>query len=166
MSNVYFAGDLHFGHIGITKFRPVYHEAEHRETIIENFNSVLGKRDSLWLMGDIAFSDEMIDQVARITCAYKFLVLGNHDCKNIARWMTVVDNIYGITKQKGMWLSHAPIHPEELRGKINVHGHVHYATLDDPRYFNVSLENIGYKPISLKEIKDRVNSSGKGILVT
>lgn len=160
MSNVFFAGDLHFGHIGISKFRPFSSEEEHRETIIENFNSVLGKRDTLWLMGDIAFNAEVIAQVNRIQCARKFLVLGNHDYKNIRLWLSVVDEIFGITKQKGMWLSHAPIHPDELRGKINVHGHVHYATIDDPRYFNVSLENIGYKPISLLEIRERIGDRG------
>ena len=42
-------------------------------------------------------------------------------------------------KEHGMWLSHAPIHPDELRGKPSVHGHCHYANIqldgkDDPRY--------------------------------
>lgn len=154
MSNVYFAGDLHFGHVGIPKFRPVTSEEIHRERIIENFNRVLGKRDTLWLMGDIAFSADMIHQVSRINCGYKFLILGNHDYANISLWSTVVDGIFGITKKKGFWLSHAPIHPDELRGKMNIHGHVHNATVDDPRYVNVSLENTAYMPVSLEEIRE------------
>ena len=66
----------------------------------------------------------------------------------------------GLEKYKGAWLSHAPIHPAELRGKINIHGHVHYANvLDetgklDNRYFNVSLENTGGCPIALNVIKE------------
>lgn len=153
MSNVYFAGDLHFGHIGITKFRNVKSEEEHREMIIENFNRVLGKRDTLWLMGDIAFTADMIKEIERIKCGNKYLVLGNHDYKNVRLWLSVVNDVFGITKQKGLWLSHAPIHPEELRGKVNVHGHVHYATVQDDRYVNASLENTGFMPVSLNQIR-------------
>jgi len=160
MSRIMLAGDLHFGHKGISRFRDMGEEEQHRETIIRNFNESLGKRDSLYLLGDIAFSEDMIEQIARIKCGYKFLILGNHDCKNIAKWMTVVNNIFGITKHKGAWLSHAPIHPAELRGKINIHGHVHNATLADTRYFNVSLENINYRPIHLEEIKLRCFPNG------
>jgi calcineurin-like phosphoesterase family protein len=61
--------------------------------------------------------------------------------------------VAGIIKYKGFWLSHAPIHPEELRGKPNIHGHVHTNTLNDSRYFNASLENIGYKPVSIEEVR-------------
>ena len=60
-------------------------------------------------------------------------------------------------KYKEFWLSHAPIHPEELRDRINIHGHVHYKNIDDARYFNVSCENIGFKPISLENIRLKVN---------
>jgi len=158
MSRIMLAGDLHFGHKGISRFRGMGEEEQHREQIIKNFNESLGKRDSLYLLGDIAFSDDMIEQIARIKCGYKFLILGNHDSKNITKWMTVVNGIFGITKHKGAWLSHAPIHPNELRGKINIHGHVHYATLDDHRYYNVSLENIDYRPIHLEQIKANIKA--------
>lgn len=64
------------------------------------------------------------------------------------------NKVCGFEKYKKSWLSHAPIHPAELRGKINIHGHVHDATITDEnglpdlRYFNVSLENTGGRPIA------------------
>jgi calcineurin-like phosphoesterase family protein len=65
----------------------------------------------------------------------------------------MVDSVQSLVKYKGFWLTHAPIHPDELRGKMNVHGHVHTKTLADNRYFNVSCENVGYKPVCFDDIK-------------
>ena len=48
--------------------------------------------------------------------------------------------------------------PDELKGKINLHGHIHL--IDDLRYFNVSMENIDYTPISLEEIRSIFKSRG------
>lgn len=155
MSTVYFAGDLHFGHKNIGNFRPVLSESDHREMIIDRFNQVLKKRDTLYLMGDIAFTPEMVEQLDRIKCGYKFLILGNHDIKDTALWLQHVDDIFGIEKYKRAWLTHCPIHPAELRGRINIHGHVHNATIEDNRYFNTSLENTNYNPISYADIVAR-----------
>jgi len=71
------------------------------------------------------------------------------------------DSVYSLKKYREFWLSHCPIHPAELRGKMNIHGHVHYATLDDKRYFNTSLENIDYKPINIEEIRKRIYEENK-----
>ena len=48
--------------------------------------------------------------------------------------------------------------PDELKGKINLH--VHSNNIDDLRYFNVSMENIDYTPISLEEIRSIFKSRG------
>ena len=63
-----------------------------------------------------------------------------------------------------MILTHIPIHPESLaRWGLNVHGHLHanvvklsLAQIPDPRYFNVSMEQINYTPISLETVKKYV----------
>ena len=64
------------------------------------------------------------------------------------------DEVYSLLKYKEFWLSHCPIHPDELRGKLSLHGHTHNHNIDDPRYFNTSCENIDYTPISLHEIRE------------
>ena len=39
-------------------------------------------------------------------------------------------------------------------GYINIHGHTHSQRENDYKHFCVSVEKIGYKPISFKKIKN------------
>lgn len=168
MSNVYFIGDTHFGHKNILKYRPEFSSIEeHDKTITENILSVGGKRNTLWLMGDIIFSKEHVERICTISEHFEYVnwVLGNHDSDNNERQeiirqllnLGIINKIGSLFKKHGFWLSHAPIHPDELRGCNNIHGHVHSQTLPDSRYFNVSCENIDYKPIDLNNIKAILN---------
>lgn len=165
MSNVYYIGDLHWGHRNILKYRPEFSSIEeHDETITSNILATVGKRDTLWLMGDILFTKEHIDRIGLISDHVGQLnwVLGNHDTDNSERQyiireilsMDLINKVGSLFKSNGFWLSHAPIHPDELRGKPNIHGHVHNQTLPDKRYFNTSCENIGYTPMNLNKIKE------------
>lgn len=53
-------------------------------------------------------------------------------------------------------LSHIPIHPESVgRFGTNIHGHLHYQKVDDPRYVCVSLEHTDYFPIEIHEALKR-----------
>lgn len=71
------------------------------------------------------------------------------------------DSVHSLIKYKEFWLSHAPLHPQELRGKINLHGHVHGSTIPDRNYFNCCLENTNYSPISLQQIRDKIKEIAK-----
>jgi calcineurin-like phosphoesterase family protein len=88
----------------------------------------------------------------------KVLVLGNHDILTTQEYLSVFDEVQGLVKKYGMWISHAPVHPNELRGKYNVHGHVHYASIEDDRYFNVCPEVLwpkyGRCLVSLQEMNE------------
>lgn len=84
--------------------------------------------------------------------------MGNH-CTDQVSMKEVVkhfDEVYSLKKYKEFWLSHAPIHPQELRGKYNLHGHMHFETVDDPHYLNLCLEHTGYTPIYLNEVRKRL----------
>ena len=82
----------------------------------------------------------------------KNLVLGNHDV-DAKFFSPYFSKVCGFARYKGAWLSHAPIHPEELRGKINIHGHTHYhCILDDSRYINVCCEQVNFRPVNLNEL--------------
>ncbi len=61
----------------------------------------------------------------------------------------VFEEVHSMLKYKGMWLTHCPMHPDELRGKINIHAHVHEQTVmqgwgpwrkPDPRYVNTCVD--------------------------
>jgi calcineurin-like phosphoesterase family protein len=59
----------------------------------------------------------------------------------------------GLVSKYGFWLSHCPIHPNEMRKKThNIHGHIHIEVIDDPRYICVSCEQVNYTPVLLDEL--------------
>jgi len=114
------------------------------------------------LLGDLFFTEDSLnyfDQYVKHIGQVN-VVMGNHCTNNSERQRAVryianrCNKIGALFNYKGFWLSHAPIHPDELRGKLNIHGHMHDKIVDDSRYFSVCLEQIEYKPISFKEIKD------------
>lgn len=163
MSKVWFISDCHFGHRNILKYRPEFSSIEeHDGTIMENILSTVTKRDTLIMLGDMFFTLEDLQEkgeLLRKAPKVSVLVLGNHDtdtntrAENVGQMWAMFDSVHGIITRNGHWLSHAPIHPIELRGKNNIHGHVHSATVPDDRYINVCCENVNYKPISLDDIR-------------
>lgn len=159
MANVWFISDIHAGHKNIANFRKDFSsEEEHYEYVKRKYHEVVTKRDKVFFLGDIAFNKERLDDVATWTAERKVLICGNHDRDSLSmqELTNAFDEVYALKKYKEFWLSHAPIHPNELRGKYNLHGHVHYATLDDKRYFNCCLENTDYGPIDLNTVRKRL----------
>lgn len=157
------ASDLHLGHKNVTMFRTQFKDVdEHDEFVFNSLIESLNPSDHLWLLGDICFKESSLHYVRRLAEHVNTLnlVLGNHDTDKGSRGaagravMDIADNVYGLVKKsRQFWFSHAPIHPQELRGCVNVHGHVHSDTIDDKNYVNVSLENTGYKAIDFQDIK-------------
>lgn len=170
MSRVWFISDCHFGHRGIGKYRTQFscHE-ENDELIFENIMKTGNRRDTLWMLGDMFFDAEVLEKYGKPIAerfAHTRLILGNHDTDNayrlanVGRMVELFDAVHGLKSQYGFWISHAPIHPAELRGKPNIHGHVHFATVPDDNYINVCCENVDYKPIDLQAIRAGWRSYG------
>ncbi|UIW10558.1 phosphoesterase [Aeromonas phage BUCT695] len=157
MAQTFFIADGHFGHRNILNFRKQFKTIkEHDDYIIDNINSVATKRDKIFFLGDWVFNPQALSLIARIKCPHKHLVMGNHDDYN-ADLLSVFNTISGPIKYKEFWLTHIPVHPMELRGKYNIHGHMHDAVVKDPNYISVCCEQIGYTPISLDEIRSKIH---------
>lgn len=178
MSNNYFLSDLHLGHEAILNFEKEFRSGatweENAENILNNISEIMTKRDTLYLLGDVVLSKKEKDSrywLHRIDMipGRKILIRGNHDLLDLTDYIRVFDEVYGLYKFKGYWLSHAPIHPDELRGKKNIHGHVHrnsitkltyscsYGCLPpikeiDDRYISVCCEALGERPINFNDI--------------
>lgn len=167
MSSVFFIGDLHFGHKRITEFeddcgRKYRYGKDYKENmdiIAERWNERVTKRDKVFVLGDVAFSDEGFEKLKTLT-GTKILVRGNHDNYfSTKKWLEVFDEVEGIVRYKGYWLTHAPIHPDELRGKKNIHGHSHHNIMRlpdgsvDSRYLCMSCEVTNHRPVSIHEIQ-------------
>lgn len=164
MSRVFFIADLHHGHKNICKYRTQFSSPEEHDGVLcDNILSTVGKRDSLWLLGDLFFTEESMQYFHKYLERVKSLqvVIGNHCSDNPERQrnlQTIVQHckVHSLVKYKDFWLSHAPIHPQELRGKKNIHGHMHNEVVNSKDYISVCCEQVGYKPISMEEIRDRV----------
>ncbi len=167
MANVFFIGDLHFGHKRIKDFlddkgrshRYGNDYKENMQIIADRWNEVVTKRDRVYVLGDTAFNDEGFDMLKTLKGS-KILVRGNHDnYYSTEKWLEVFDEVEGIIRYKNYWLTHAPVHPDELRGKKNIHGHVHHNIIrnadgtPDERYVCVCCEVIEHRPISLSQIR-------------
>jgi calcineurin-like phosphoesterase family protein len=160
--SVWFCSDLHFGHKGIERFRKhVSSQEDNEKQIVDCWKQVVTKRDDVYVLGDACFTHESLPEFGLLP-GRKFLVRGNHDLLPTEAYFTFFTEVYGLLKYKEFWLSHAPIHPDELRGRINLHGHVHYNNINDPRYFNCCVENImslyNRPLILLEEIRHIISS--------
>jgi calcineurin-like phosphoesterase family protein len=113
------------------------------------------------VLGDVIFKqgdwENTLDELSELP-GDKILVRGNHD-DFFSAWdlLPIFQDVHGLLKYKGHWLSHAPIHPDELRGAKNLHGHVHGNSLKDNRYYNCCIENVGYAPKCFQEIKEELS---------
>jgi calcineurin-like phosphoesterase family protein len=155
MATVYLTSDLHLGHKNISKFRGLSSEEENYEILKEKWHRVVTKRDTVILLGDVCFTEERLKDFSSWTAEQKILVAGNHDLDKLSMKTLVnyYDKVYSLLKYKGMWLSHAPIHPDELRGRVNVHGHCHYHEVDDQRYLNVCVEHTEMQPVNIELVR-------------
>lgn len=159
---IYFTSDWHLGHNGIVRILKennqihlrgnCQNQEEHDRWLISQHNSVVKKDDTVYVLGDACFNLEGLKKVSKFN-GKKYLLRGNHDQLSDEALRRYFKGIIGFRKHKGFWLSHAPVHPGSLRGLVNIHGHVHGFTLEDPNYINVSVENTDGIPISLAEAR-------------
>jgi calcineurin-like phosphoesterase family protein len=160
----YIISDCHLGHRNIANFRKIKHPAtgeyltseEQHDRMYEELCKI-PKRATIFFLGDVAFDLEALAKIKALPCKNKILVAGNHDCRGGVSMSHLVDTyekVYSLHKYKHHWLSHAPVHPQQLRGRRNAHGHVHYNIvlgadgLPDDRYISVCAEYTGYQPIT------------------
>lgn len=157
MSRLMIMSDLHLGHSNICKYREGFSSAqEHHETLFENLATNVGKRDTLYLLGDIAFTLEWLERIKTIKARHKLLVVGNHDTERgitMRHLVDVYDSVVSLFSKRNYWFSHAPIHSDEIRRRFgNIHGHCHGHKIDDKRYINACVEHTNYKPITFEEL--------------
>jgi calcineurin-like phosphoesterase family protein len=168
--NIFFASDYHFRHQKPynTFKRPdgrflryeFANAEECDEAMIERHNAVVKNNDRIYMVGDIAFHKRDLPLLDRMN-GRKVLIKGNHDLCELKDYLPYFDDIRGVHQFAGMVITHIPIHPDSLaRWGFNVHGHLHsnrvmtaFGAKVDDRYFNVSVEQINYTPISLEEVK-------------
>lgn len=125
MSQVWFTSDLHLGHKLAARLRGFDSVKEHDVNIITTLMDQVNKRDILFVLGDVAMDKESLKLLSAVDCRKKML-FGNHDEYGHEDYLKYFESLHGFYKYKGVWLSHCPIHPQEMyRCKANIHGHIH-----------------------------------------
>lgn len=160
---IFITSDLHLGHALAAEKRGFNSVQDHDDLIITVLKKQCwNKRFILWILGDVAMTAEGLERLSEIPCR-KRLVRGNHDRCKEALYRKHFEKIHGFMRYKQMWLSHCPVHPQELyRLKGNVHGHIHKNTdsalLPFP-YYNVNWD-FHFRALTLDEIKDWFQERG------
>ena len=121
--NLFFTADPHFNHMnekgGIIKYsnRPFADINEMNETLVRNWNSVVGPNDLTRIVGDFALYMTREDQrnlvVSRLN-GRKILIHGNHDHLKLNGYLGIGFEDYKFFEFfEDLFISHFPIYPEE-----------------------------------------------------
>lgn len=153
-SQQFIISDLHLFHTNMATYRGFETVEDHDNTIINNWNSVVNKKDTVFVLGDLTMEKATCYHLLSRLNGNIHVILGNHDMRNhVPKLLEHVKTVSSCFKYKNILFSHIPIHPFELdRYRFNIHGHVHAKTLKDKRYINVSCEAVDYKPVALTEL--------------
>ena len=172
MPDVWFISDHHLSHAKLLTFedkhgcliRPEYDDVvEMNEAILTFHNETIKDTDTVYFLGDVLWDAKVGDPWGTLAKmkGHKRLTPGNHDkvlplvpfFEDIKLWYRFeADNRKFIA-------SHVPLaYGDTKRMDVNIHGHLHekYVKhpngLEDLRYYNVCVEQMGYTPIHFEDI--------------
>ena len=188
MPSVFLVSDTHFGHAGVcrftrndgvTKLRPWDDPQEMDEAMIKAWNERVKHTDKVYHLGDVVINRKALPTLARLN-GDKVLIRGNHDIFRDDEYRQYFRELRAYHVMNGLILSHIPIHEASLgRFGCCVHGHLHanrvmkprgvdartgemlYRDEIDPRYYNVSVEQLpDFAPILFEDVLKRIDEQG------
>ncbi len=160
--STYVYSDPHFDSEKIINYcnRPFKSVTDMNEALIANYNSVVGKNDLCYWLGDIMYgaTKDKVRKVLSLMHGRKYLILGNHDRGHRVNWWLSAgfDKVFEnpvYLAQHYIMLSHEPL-PEfgNMPPIVNYHGHIHIQDYDFANHkqcINVSVERTNYRPVPL-----------------
>ena len=188
MPAVFLVSDTHFGHAGVCRFtradgctplRPWDDPDEMDEAMVKAWNERVKPTDKVYHLGDVVINRKSLAIMHRLN-GDKVLIRGNHDIFKDIDYREHFRELRAYHVMNGLILSHIPVHPESLgRFGTNVHGHTHanrvrkargvdartgeilYSDEIDPRYHNVSVEQLpDFAPILFEDVIKRIEAEG------
>ena len=188
MPSVWLVSDTHFGHLGVCKFtrndgvtklRPWDNPDEMDEAMVKAWNDRVRPNDKIYHLGDCVINRKALKIFERLN-GDKVLIRGNHDIFRDDEYRKYFRELRAYHVMNGLILSHIPLHPESLgRFGCSIHGHLHanrvmkptgvdpntgeilYGNEIDPRYYNVSVEQLpDFAPILFEDVLKRITEEG------
>lgn len=190
MPAVWLISDTHFGHEKTctvfkredgSPLRPFSCAEEMDEFMIKAWNERVKPTDKVYHLGDVAINRKFLHVLGRLN-GDKVLIRGNHDIFDLKDYTQYFRDVRGYHVMNGLILSHVPVHSDSLaRFGCCVHGHLHanrvmkargvdvktgdilYGKDIDPRYHNVSVEQIDFAPILFEDVQKRILKEGGSV---
>lgn len=159
---VFFTGDQHFCHEAAIKFpnREYSSVKEMNQDIILRWNYTVGKEDTVYVLGDFFFGNDVkaLRAITQTLHGNKILIRGNHDTLPPKTYLHCGFYKYydvPILTAGNLLVSHEPVPGITGDGLINIHAHTHGRSFmyRSPKHLCVSLECTERRPISYKEIQ-------------
>lgn len=145
---IFFTGCTHFGHEAIIELasRPFSSVEEMDEVFVERWNARVGPRDTVYHLGDFAWSDHA--RWAKRLNGRIEIVWGNHDDRRQLRfWSDKARDMRTIRHEGHKFvLCHYPIEDWDgrWRGSIHLHCHTHGKELRRPSIPRVSESSLDF----------------------
>jgi len=168
MYNTFVTADLHLGHDNIRKHtnRPWQTCEEMDSALIGNWNSLIGKRDTVYIVGDFAWKNH--NRYLGGLNGSKILILGNHDkmSQDYLRNFTEVHSLLRRTLHgRDVTFCHYCMATwgSSCHGSWHLYGHSHGRILeyDDSYKMDVGVDVWGYAPVSWDTIERKMSLKKK-----
>ena len=178
---IWFSSDWHFSHKNITgptvsKWKSGYRDfksiPEMNDTIFNTINKYVKWDDTLYFLGDFAFSDpkKIPEYRNRINCQNIHFIYGNHDeyireNEKLQELFTSVKDVdFFSVNHQNFFISHYAhrVWPGSHRGTIHLYAHSHDSIPDFGKSMDIGIDvayrMLGeYRPFSITEIIDIMN---------
>lgn len=163
---IYFTSDLHLGHRGIITMRnrPFADVEEMNQTLIANFNAVVHKDDTVYILGDLAhhMQVEDVNKIIEKLNGRKILIKGNHDKQYDAKLFEEIRDFKTVSLNgQSFSLMHYPMlsWPKSHHGSYMLHGHIHadesynlQNRVEGILRYDVGVDANQYCPVSVNQI--------------
>lgn len=164
----FFTADPHLGHANIIKHchRPFRtHDgrldvALMDRTIIKNWNSVVGRKDRVYVLGDFChWKGLKADHYLKKLNGSKVLIKGNHDKKDTlqAKGWEAVHTRYNYSQAgETIILDHYALRSwdRSFHGSWHLYGHTHGRLIGARRSFDIGMDAWNFFPIPFSKIRD------------
>lgn len=157
MKNIFFTSDMHLGHKNILEYskRPFSTVDEMDEEIIRRFNSVVGKNDVIYNLGDFCFKNPKFYNNRFNGTMIR--LKGDHD-HDIKEPLMLLLKVPGLVDNFGeplpITLCHYPMRSWRKAhwGAWHLHGHMHDLFKPYGLSFDVGVDSWDYYPLSFEQV--------------
>lgn len=164
MKKTFFSSDWHLGHKNIITYdkRPFDSVEEMNNTIIKNYNSVVGPDDDFFYLGDFCFDRHRAEEFLSQLQGNLYFIRGNHDNHDMIKAYRKFGYYFGDFAEvkvngQSITLCHyaMKVWNKSHRGTWHLYGHSHHSLPDDPHSlsFDIGVNGHNYYPLEFSQVE-------------